>query len=172
MKKISTLFCAGVLMSALCAAVTACNEPNGTELSDEQQRIELAKLTDDVYYVVGSDANTVDLLDDGTAKSWAYLFISENLRDTVGVYNRAEDGRPGPLFDGVFEFPARIMRAGMNGFMLFRKEYRYAYPVRINSHRPLKEDENFPIVAYALFLPSDIHPNKYIVVESLSKIEQ
>jgi hypothetical protein len=37
MKKISTFICAGVLMSALCAAVTACNEPN------DQNRIGLGE---------------------------------------------------------------------------------------------------------------------------------
>jgi hypothetical protein len=175
MKKVSTLICVGVLMSALCTAFVACNnEPNGEdELSDEQQRIELAKLTDDTYYVAGFNVQDVAIQADGTAKCGSYLFISENLQDTVSVYNRIRpvDGYPGKLFDGIFEFPAEIMYGSVCGFAFFPKEYRYAYPVKIHSHRAPKDDETLFSLCNAMIMVSDIEPNKFIVVESLSKIE-
>jgi hypothetical protein len=171
MKKVSMLLCAGVLMSALCAAVVACNNSNG---DDEQRRIELAKLTDDVYYVAGYYEGLVEIQDDGTAKCGSYLFISENLQDTVSVYNRigTEDWRPGRLLDGIFEFPAEIMPRSITGYVLFSAEYRYSYPVKINSHRPMTENEAF-VPDHDMLRPgSSIQPNKYIFVESLSKIEE
>jgi hypothetical protein len=170
MKKIIKLSSAGMLMSILCVAFATCNTNSGEVMSDEQLRIELAKLTDDVYYVAGSSSETWVFQDDGTAKSWLYLFISENLQDTVAVLNRV--GRePGPLFDGIFEFPteAMVSSAMLCGYYLFPEEYRYAYPVKINSHRPLKEDEFLPIICFG-GIPSKIGSNKSIVVESLSKI--
>jgi hypothetical protein len=173
MKKIFNLLSAGVLMSALCVGFTACNKANESELTDEQRRIEQAKLTDDVYYVAGYHVQEIAIQDDGTAKCGAYLFVSENLRDTVSVYNRIspDDWRPGTIFDGIFEFPAEIMYAAVCGFAFFPEEYRYAYPVQIESHRPLKEDETFIGLCNTMIMFSNIRANKHIVVESLSKIE-
>lgn len=173
MKKSINLLCAGVLMSALCAGFVACNNPGEQELADEQRRIELAQLTDDVYYVAGYYEGLVETQDDGTAKCGAYLFVSENLQDTVNVYNRMspEDWRPGHLFDGIFEFPAEIMSRSITGYVFFPEEYRYSYPVKINSHRPMTKDEAF-VPAHDMYRPgSSIQPNKYIVIESLTKIE-
>jgi hypothetical protein len=176
MKKILTTFCAGVLMSALCAGIFACND-NGGEMSEEQRRIELAKLTDDVYYVAGYHAMMVERQDDGTAKCGMYLFISDNLRDTVSVYNyihpENSQSEPGMLLDGIFEFPSEIMPGNICGYVFFPDEYRYTYPVTIESHRPLTETEeiNTHVICNTLILGSNIQPNKYIVVESLSKIE-
>ena len=173
MKKIFTFLGTGAVMIALCAGFWACNEHNGQAQSDEQRRIELAQLTDDVYYVAGYYANLAEIQDDGTAKCAVYLFISENLRDTVSVYNRIspEDWRPGRLLDGIFTFPVEIMSRSITGYVLFPEEYRYSYPVKINSHRPMTKDEVF-VPANDMYRPSSsIQPNKYIVVESLSQIE-
>ncbi len=159
-------------MSALCTGLVACNEPNGPELSDEQRRIELAKLTDDVYYVAGSYSNVAVIQDDGTAKCSLYVFVSENLQDTVSVYNATNDLQPSTLFDGIFEFPAEIMPpAAACGIFFFPEEYRYSYPIIINSHRPLKKDESIEPPCLMMGPTSLIRTNKQIVVESLSKIE-
>ena len=169
MKKSMYIF--GIL--ALLLAGAACNNSDdGDGQSDEPNWAELAQLTDDTYYVAGYDANSAVPLDDGTAKSKVYLFISENLQDTVGVYNLTEDRLAGPLFDDIYEFPAEIMPSGgVCGFVLFPEKYRYAYPVRINSHRPRTEDDFFSVGCVWDQMLSWIRTNKSIVVESLTKIE-
>jgi len=172
MKKNVNLFCAVALSIHICVGIVACNGPNGHELSDEQRLIEMSKLTDNVYYVVGHDAQDVAIKNDGNAESGGYLFISENLKDTVSAYTRGESQTAYKLFDGIFEFPAEIMSTSVCGFAMFPKEYRYEYPVKILSHRPRRKDEIFNPVCPAFCLESKIRPNKSIVVESLSKIEK
>jgi hypothetical protein len=136
---------------------------------EEQQRIELARLTDKFYYVAGaySRTRTETQLENGTLSYIGYLLISENLRDTVGVYN----GPQGKLFEGVLEFPPEIKRWWGYGYYLFIPEARYAYKIKIRSHRPCEDNE----MHFGPFLTdntwSDLHPNKYIVIESYSKIE-
>ncbi len=161
----------------LSVAFTACNDPKGPGQSDEQRRIELAQLTDDVYYVVGYHAQSVTIQDDGTAKAGIYLLISGNLQDTVSVFNSVADGQfwdVGPLFDGIFNFPAEDMHPNtICGMALFPQDVRYTYEVKINSYRPLTEAEEIGtfVACNAMILVSPIRPNKYIVIESLSKVE-
>ncbi len=166
------LLVAGALTGSLCAAFTACNEPKDSNEWSEQRRIELAQLTDDVYYVAGSYSNMAFFYDDGTAKCSLYVFVSENLQDTVSVYNATNDLQPSTLFDGIFEFPAEIMPpAAACGIFFFPEEYRYSYPIIINSHRPLKKDESIEPPCLMMGPTSLIRTNKQIVVESLSKIK-
>ena len=166
MKKLLSIFCAIALIGAFCVA---CESNPG---SNEQRRNELAQLTDDVYYVAGSYSNVAVFYDNGTAKCTAYVFISDNLQDTVSVYNATKDGQPGSLFDGIFDFPAGIMPPpAACGVFFFPEEYRYSYPVRIHSHRPLKKDEIFFAPCLMMGPTSLIRTNKQIVVETLTKIE-
>ncbi len=172
MKKIITFFLAGVAISALSAGFAGCSAQNGENLSDEQRRIELAKLTDEVYYVAGYHSNGVRVDDYGNANAEAYLFISENLRDSVAVYNLTKEGEFGKLLDGIYELPTGIMSRTVCGYVLFPEEYRYEYPVKINSHRPWNEDEPMLAPCLHIYLSSNLSANKYIVVESLSKTEK
>ncbi len=171
MKKLLSIFCAIALIGAFCVA---CESNPG---SNEQRRNELAQLTDDVYYVAGYHAQSVVIQDDETAKAGVYLFISENLQDTVSVFNSVSDGQfwdVGPLFDGLFNFPAEDMHPNtICGMALFPQDVRYTYKVKINSYRPLTESEEIGTVAAcnAMIMASPIRSNKYIVVESLSKVE-
>ncbi len=164
---------AGLLMITLCTGLAACNELSEQERA-ERLRIEQARLTDDVYYVAGYNAgpNMVFVDDNDTFRSTAYLFISENLLDTVAVHNRTTEGQPGRLFDGIYELPAEFHKGPVHGFVLFPKECRYSYPVKILSHRPLTEDESLGGFANAYYRASSIQVNKSIVVESLAKIEK
>jgi hypothetical protein len=77
------------------------------------------------------------------------------------------------LFDGIFGFPEELFwpRESICGMILFPN--MYTYKVKINSYRSLTDaewKEVFPI-CNTMIMSSPISPNKYIVVESLSKIE-
>ncbi|MDR2968425.1 MAG: hypothetical protein LBV32_02330 [Tannerellaceae bacterium] len=61
MKKISMLICAGVLMSALCAAVTACNEPKEPEQDKEKTEIRPVPINE-VSKEVSDFFSAVDLI--------------------------------------------------------------------------------------------------------------
>jgi hypothetical protein len=89
MKKIMIFFSTGVLVGALCTVFTACNN-DVSEQPDKERPIAMAQLADEVYYVAGYHANAGYVVDEetGTVEVGQYLFISENLQDTVCVNNR------------------------------------------------------------------------------------
>jgi len=82
------------------------------------------------YYVVGYLSPFVEIRD-GAAKSRGYLFISENLNDTLFAINQdvSEDIYCGIsiLHDDIFSFPEKIMPENVCGLAFFPQEYRYAY---------------------------------------------
>ena len=102
-----------------------------------------------IYYVVGFDGSAEVDVQKGTAKSGGYLFISENLKDSLLVNNRfvVPEGeewhsgyRIGDLLDGIVDIPIEAFIGGC-GFTLFPEEYRFAFKVQINSYRPMTEEE-------------------------------
>ena len=99
-----------------------------------------------IYYVVGYDGAAEIDIQNGTAKSGGYLFISENLNDSLLANNRfVVEGeccyRLGDLLDGIVDIPAEAFLGGGCGFALFPEEYRFAFKVQINSYRPMTEEE-------------------------------
>ena len=140
-----------------------------------------------IYYVVGFDGTAEVDIQNGTAKSGGYLFISENLKDSLMVNNRfeVEEGefssyRLGDLLDGIIVIPVEAFSGGNCGFTYFPEEYRFAFKVQINSYRPMKEEErrDVPRLVNAMCMPtfhissdSELFPFKLIVITSISKIQ-
>lgn len=132
-----------------------------------------------IFYVAGYNSPGINVRNDGTAEPGAFLFISENLKDTVCVnnslWNKDEQffyGYSGLLND-LFDFPVEIMPQNICGFALFPQGYRYKYKVNVLSSRPMTESEKKATIRLcnAMMPMSDIHPNKYAVVESISKVK-
>ena len=147
-------------------------------------------LSQNVYYVVGYDGAADVDIQNGTAKSGGYLFISENLKDSLLANNRFEvkEGeywdtgyRLGDLLDDIIDIPVEaFMNNRACGFQYFPEEYRFAYKVQINSYRPMTEEEirDVPRLVNAMCMPtfhvsddSELFPFKLIVITSISKIQ-
>ena len=143
-----------------------------------------------VYYVVGYDGAAEEDIQNGTAKSGGYLFISENLQDSLLANNRFEvkEGedwhcgyRLGNLLDGIIDIPIEaFMNNRACGFQYFPEDYRFAYKVQIDSYRPMSEEEfrDVPRLVFHNCAPtfhmshdSGLFPFKHIVITSISKIQ-
>ena len=132
-----------------------------------------------VYYVVGYDGNVHVDEEKGTAKSGGYLFISENLQDSLLTSDRIliDNGECfGVLLDGIIDFPVQSMSSGSTGcgYAFFSEEYRFAFKVHINSYRPMIEEEQKNLVR-RFTCPGpwwsaerDFNP---VIITSISKIQ-
>jgi len=142
-----------------------------------------------IFYIVGFDGNAEVDVKKGTAKSGGYLFISENLQDSLLANNRfeVEEGeywntgyRMGNLLDDIIAIPIEAFMSSRNcGFQYFSEEYRFSFKVQINSYRPMTEEEivDVPRLINTMCMPtfhipyySDFFPFKLIVITSISKI--
>jgi len=102
----------------------------------------------DVYYVVGFDGYYVENIKEGTAKSGGYLLVSEDLKDSLLANNLYKvDGRyvigsaVGNLLDNIITFPKEVFAGGGCAWAFFPEKYRFAFKVRIESYRPMTEEE-------------------------------
>jgi len=106
----------------------------------------VAPLRQDTCYVVAYNICGGVEIQDSTAKANAYVFISEDLKDTLYASYRSS-----PLIvdslNNFFDFPAEIMprHAPLGpryycGPNPFPEEYRFAYKVLI-TYRPMTEEE-------------------------------
>jgi len=131
-----------------------------------------------VYYVVGYDGTrAVDSL--GRAKSGGYLFVSENLKDSLltNHLNWNGENNPDPL-EGIIAFPAECMPPTNCGFTFLPEEYRFAFKVQINSYRPMTEEEvqnTARLINTYCYNPFNLLGNgfrfKCVVITSISKIQ-
>ena len=139
-----------------------------------------------IYYVVGYDGSAEVDIQKGTAQSGGYLFISENLKDSLLVNNRFEvkEGefnsyRLGDLLNGIIDIPVEAFLEGGCRFTYFPEEYRFVFKVQINSYRPMTEEEKLdvPRLVNAMCMPTfhisydnEFFPFRLIVITSISKI--
>ena len=139
-----------------------------------------------VYYVVGYDTGSGVEIHEGTAKSGGYVFISENLQDTLYASNLKYSDRffylssqdlnddssaIGNLFDDLFAFPAEIMPTNICGKNFFPEEYRFAYKVQM-SYRLIEEEGTYkaiPICFGGYYQPYPFLYPKRVVITSISK---
>ena len=136
-------------------------------------------LYQNVCYVVGYDGTREADTRNGTAKSGGYLFISEDMKDSLLANNRIPVAGKyviGNLLDGLFDFPSEIMPQTNCGFAFFRKyeEYRFAYKVQI-SYIPMteKEESDVPRLIICDGPQSDLHLKfKPIIIKSISKFNK
>ena len=111
------------------------------------------------YYVVGYGGGTFEF-QDGTTKEGGYMFISENLKDTLFACSSI-------ILDDIFSFRKEIVSTSNCGPRFFPQEYRYAYKVQM-SYRPIT-------IKYAYWfctdqgISSSIRWNKIIEIISISK---
>jgi hypothetical protein len=130
-----------------------------------------------VYYVVGYDGNSEINMENKTAKSGGYLFISEDLKDTLLANNRIlidDKYIMGNLLDDLFAFPAEIMPPTNCGFTFFcGEESRFAYKVQMR-YRPMIEEEKQDVprlVNAYCYNPYNNCEFNCIVITSISNIE-
>ena len=152
----------------------------------------------DIYYVVGYDGTSEVDIENGTAKSGGYLFISEeniglllennlidnmfsgNLDDIILVNNLIADdfgNRIADPFEGVIDFPKESMpeSALYCWYRFFPEEYRFAFKVQM-TFRPMTEEEK-RYVPRLINGFCDIMLGKYIknyhciVISSIEKIQ-
>ena len=133
-----------------------------------------------IYYVVGYyGISQVDSLK-GTAKAGGYLFVSENLKDSLFASNYIfvhEGGYSGygDLLDGIIVFPMESMALPSicKQETFFAEEYRFAFKVQINSYRQMTEKEYKPFLGPLIALCTFYKPYRYkpVVITSISKIE-
>jgi len=126
-------------------------------------------------YVVGYDGTHV--IQNGIVKSGGYLFISEDLRDTLLANNRTlvdDEYVMGNLLNDLFVFPLQIMPNTECGFTFFAQEdVRFAYKVSM-TYRPMTEEElqDVPRLVNAMcYNPYLTHNFKCIVIESIFKVQ-
>ena len=150
--------------------VAGCSEEIDNEDEESQAKY---------YYVVGYDG-TAEVDDQtGTVKSRGYLFISENMKDSLLANNRIiVDGKyvTGNLLENIIDFPKEAMLGGGCGFTFFPEEYRYAFKAQINSCRPMTEEEalDVPRLTNAMCINPHLHivqRFKLVVITSISKIQ-
>ena len=161
-----------IVFSLMIVTIVGCNKTVENESNEELSR-------HDVYYVVGYDGTAEVDIQTGTAKSGGYLFISENLKDSLIVDNRKWDENRrcwinGNLLDDIIDFPTEAMQVGRYcGFDFFPEAYRFAFKVQINAYRLMTEEEyrDAGRVVNAMCKPSvNIQEFKFIVITSIFKI--
>jgi hypothetical protein len=146
--------------------VTGCKKDEGKKDSESR-----------VYYVAGYDASSGVVINVGTAKAGGYLFVSEDLKDTLYASNVTELDN-GLLkwdvheVDELFIFPEEIMPTNICWFNFFPDEYRFSYKIQM-SYRPMTEEEALNTLhacntAYYVPYPN-LQPER-IVIKSISKI--
>ena len=112
-------------------------------------------------YIIGYDVCSGVHIENDEGKAGGYLFVSENLKDTLAAYN---------LPDNLFTFPAAIMPKNIFGFNLFPQEYRFTYKIQMTYRLMTKEEQQEAskpcITLYLLKYP--INP-VYIFIQSISK---
>ena len=132
-----------------------------------------------IYYVVGYDGECkIDTLK-GTAKSGGYVFISEDLKDSLLADNRFEGEKGyyyGTFLDDCIDFPIESMLSEGRycGFTFFPDKYRFAFKVQINSYRPMTEAEERDaarLVNASCYSPLVGYYFKPVVITSISKIK-
>jgi len=86
----------------------------------------------DTYYIIGYDVQSGVDIENETGKAGTYLFVSENLKDTLMSCN---------FPDNFFTFSSEIVKPiNICGFNLFPEEYRLAYKVQL-TYRLMTEEE-------------------------------
>ncbi len=101
MKKTLILFCAGVLMSALCVGFVACNEPKDSEQNEEGTEIQPVSVSE-------VNAELATFLDDNDGMIMGSLFDEGKLitgKDSCVMIN-SEDELPGTDYIDNTEYPA------------------------------------------------------------------
>jgi hypothetical protein len=151
--KRSTVAILCTLLVGICLSAVSCDKLHPTQPPDIEGDDDTNNIAyqSGVFYVVGFDGiGEVDSMT-GTAKSGGYLFISENLEDSLIVNNRElESGKGwvnGNLLDGIIDFPMESMMYPYKycGFTFFREEYRFAFKVQL-SYRPATYEEAKKVV--------------------------
>jgi hypothetical protein len=131
--------------------------PDKAAISLNQTIHDITAYKQTVAYVVGYNS-LADYYEDGRYKIGEYLLISEDLTDTLAVYN---------LPDNLFAFPEESMSYSYDGFVLFQpsSEYRYAYKVQM-TYRQMRQDEYYRRCIWTELLNPD-----YIFITSINKIQ-
>jgi len=137
-------------------------------------------LSQNVYYVVGYDDISEVMFQNGTsAKSETFLFVSENLKDSLFAYNWNPisngyyDVAKG-LFD-VIDIPAEIWAGGC-GIEIFPEEYRFAHKVQITFRSMTKEEDALNLswgrIILAICPPNSLFQKfNPVIITSISKIQ-
>jgi hypothetical protein len=136
----------------------------------------------DVYYVVGFDGGSRVGSGIKTAESRGYLFISEDLKDSLMAQSNLTEKMVGDireslydnLLDGVVSIPAEAFTGGC-GWTYFTERYRFSFKVKINHHRPATEEEAkefYRVVNSFCYTPFsiEIQGHRPVVITSISKI--
>jgi len=134
-----------------------------------------------IYYVVGYDGNAEVDIQKGTAKSGGYLFISENLKDSLLAMKlifeeEFSEYRYGDVLEGIIDLPIEVFKNGGCGWCRFPEEYRFDFEVQINSHRAMTKEESkhtarfINAMCYNPFWHSG-ERYKHVVITSISKIQ-
>jgi hypothetical protein len=132
---------------------------------EQQNPLNLNETTNTAtYYIIGYDACSIGNIsnDSGEYRTGGYLFVSENLTDTLVAYN---------LPNRIFNFSEELMPKEIFGFNFFPEEYRLTYPVQMTYRIATEEEiQNVvkPCITYYLVL-YNIEP-VYIIITSISKI--
>ena len=125
------------------------------------------------YYVVGYDGSTQVILQNGTARSETFLFISENLKDSLQAYNwNPVDDRYFDLTESLFDIVPE-MWSGSCGLAMFSEEYRFKVQMTC---RPITKGEGRDLL---WFRPNNCagplstlgQKFKPVIITSISKIQ-
>ena len=177
------------VLIGLCLSAVSCEKlrnGNGSEtppISNEEEPSNIAQ-NGGIYYVVGYDGSCkIDTLN-GTAISGGYLFISEDLKDSLIVNNRTENDSNrcweyGDIFKNIIDFPTESMIRDFPycGFTFFDEKYRFDFKVQMSYRFAATKKEEREVARptnTACYNPySDIIINgfKCVIITSTSKIE-
>ena len=160
-----------------------------------------------VYYIVGYDGGSVvghpeiyvyGIIDengnyvgdsvkvippsDPKIKSGGYILISENLKDSLLVYDYHKHDKHedwyiiGDLLNGIIEFPPEIITPYDCQWKFFPEEYRYVFKVNVVSYRPLTKEEHRRFVEGRAIQSSCWTGflrifKKHVIITSISKIQ-
>ena len=112
-------------------------------------------------YIIGYDASSGVDISNNAGKAGGYLFVSENLKDTLGTYN---------LPDNLFTFPAAIMPGGWCGFTFFPQAYRFTYKVQMTYRLMTKEEIQQAFKPCIALYPAWGPTPTLIFITSISKV--
>jgi hypothetical protein len=148
----------------LVASLSSCDKLRRIDLYGIDELINsIIPRPDSIFYVVGYDVNCGVEIQDSTAKAVVYVFVSEDLKDTLAA----------KLSDSLFIFPAKIMPCcNIFGFNLFPQEYRFVHKVQMTYQFMTREEWEEVMCTGTWNKPMlySFEPT-YVVITSIAKMQ-
>ncbi|MDR0790031.1 MAG: hypothetical protein LBO06_04465 [Bacteroidales bacterium] len=142
-----------ILLAIAAISFISCEKESNTDMKNSTLQ--------DNFYVAGYDVCSGVHFTDSTSKAGGYVFVSEDLNDTLLSYN---------FPDTIFNFPADCMTTNVFGINFFPQQYRNMFKVSMTyTIVPEEEQTHYPCITLYPQLyfgnPMEVHIHNVSAIE-------